>query len=115
TAFWEESLKGDPTITEQQRADFAAVLDQYTVMAVAHLEFGPFGGITATDRAEIIPHLELQVGDRFLVPLQDAELSPDALNFFRIMKPVLAGMLGQLGEGMEFVVYPNFKDGERII
>src|SRR5690606_26513350 len=49
TAFWEESLKGDASVTEQQRADFTGVLDQYTVMAVAYVEFGPFGGMTAKD------------------------------------------------------------------
>ena len=47
--------------------------------------------------------------------LPASQIKPDALNFFAMMKPMFAGMLGQFGQGMEFIIYPSKQDQDLIL
>lgn len=113
SAFWEETLKEQ--MTGPQRKEFLSVLEEYSVFAVVNADTGVFGGMTPKPRAEIEANTELRVGGSVLPVLQMDQLGADAKNFFTMMKPMMSQMLGQMGEGMEFLVYPNKRDGELII
>ena len=86
----------------------------YTVFCVAALDVGPLGGLTARDRESVAKNIQLTVGTSKISPLTDAEISADAKNFYDMMKPMLAGMLGQVGKGMEFFVYSNKVPGDAL-
>jgi hypothetical protein len=105
--FWELTLADNPNVTESQRRDVLAVLDGYSIFVVAAMDIGPFGGITSRPESTIRDHTEFRIGDKRLAPLTRAEISIDAANFVSMMKPMMANMLGQFGEGMMFLVYPN--------
>ena len=113
--FWELTLKQDPNLTEQQRKEFIAALDDYSTFVVSHSTAGVFGGITNKSRTEIKENISLVVDDNELLPLNSDELSSDAAAFFTMMKPMMAQMLGQFGEGMEFFIYSNKIKGKLII
>ncbi len=115
TEFWEASLEKNPNMTEAQRKQFIQVVDEYLIFAVSHLDVGPFGGLTPKSRAMILENTTLTVDGRNLPPLSDSEVSRDAANFMKMMKPMMNQMLGQLGQGMEFVLYPNARTDEKRI
>ncbi len=89
--------------------DVASLLDaigDYCVICVVDAELTSLGSVVPLPRAEVLPKLSLHFADGVtLLPLSDAEISSDALNFFAMMKPIMANMLGQFGQGMEFVCF----------
>lgn len=107
TEFWDVSMRSNPNTTEGQREQFRRVVDDYLIFAVGSLDIGPFAGLTAKSKDDIIANTSLTVGTKEVSPLKDSELSADAANFVRLMKPIIGQMLGQIGQGMEFILYPN--------
>lgn len=113
--FWEETLKQNPALTEEQRHEFVNALDQYSAFVTVDMTVGVFGGVTHKSREEVLANIELNVDEEIIEPIPTDELTPDAANFFNMMKPMMSQMMGALGEGMHFIVYPNYKDGVKII
>ena len=113
--FWVESLRQSPHLTDEQKKDFVAALDDYSAFAVANIQVGFMGGLTSKSREEILKNVSLHVGSIEIDPIPFEELTPDARSFYEMMKPMMGQMMGQFGQGMEFIIYPNKKDGELII
>jgi hypothetical protein len=107
TEFWDLALKNNPQATVEARAQFTKAMSDYLVFAVVSADMGPLGGMSPKDRAAIEANTTLLVGGNVIAPLTKDTMSADALNFVTIMKPLMANMLGQVGQGMEFLVYPN--------
>ena len=114
-AFWEETLKQSPQMTEELREQFLAVLEDYSVFVIINVDTGVFGGMTAKSREMIIENTELRIGEELIELVAPESMSSDAANFFMMMKPMMAPMMGQMGEGMVFLAYPNHKDGQKLI
>lgn len=115
SAFWEESMRSNRSLSDEQVADFVAILDEYSTFIVIRAKIGVMGSFTFADRDELADNLKFVVGDAELAPLAMADLNGDARNFFTVMKPMMTQMLGQMGEGMEFFVYPNRIAGEVLL
>lgn len=107
TEFWQATLEKTPNVTEAQRNEFVRVLDNYTIFAVASLEVGPFGGLTAKPRQTVLENITFSINGTEQTVLGSSEISPDALNFVQMMKPMMGQMLGQFGQGLEFILYAN--------
>lgn len=110
--FWDVVMRDNPSVTEAARTQFIKSLDNYLVIVVVDADVGPMGGLSPKDRAAIESNTQLLVDGVAVSPLALDEMSPDALNFVTMMKPVMENALGQLGKGMEFFVYPNPPRGE---
>src|SRR3546814_2007703 len=65
------------------------------------------GGFASKDRAAVEAGTELVVDGATIAPLAADKMSPDALHFVTLMQPVMGNILGQLRQGMEFLIYPN--------
>ena len=107
---WDLTLQNQPGMSEEQRREFTKALDGYTLFAVIACDVGAFGGLTPRGRSVILENTKLEVGNHVVAPLTAAEISADATNFMLMMRPVMASMLGQLGQSMEFIFYPNSGD-----
>lgn len=107
--FWEESFRQEGALTEQQQTEFKKLLDPYTIFCVAALDIGPMGGIRGKNKELLLANTKLQIGKTIVAPVSDEELEPDVKNLFTIMKPLLANMMGQMGQGMEFIIYRKDK------
>lgn len=103
--YWQAVFKANPVNTPEQQAEFIRVVDEYLVLSVLEGTIGPFGGISGTPKEQLIAKTYVLADGHKLKPLAEAELSNDARNFFQMMKPMIANMLGQMGQGMEFVVF----------
>jgi len=115
TEFWDAVLQNNPQVSAEKRSEFTKVLNAYMVIAVISADVGPMGGINPRSREKIIENAELKVGEITVLPLKKSEISADARNFVDLMKPMMANMLGQFGQGMEFLIYPNpVAGGEKV-
>jgi hypothetical protein len=113
--FWEETLRQNAQLTDEQKEEFVAALDDYSAFVIANMEIGVLGGMTFKSREEILKNVSLQVEGMEVKHIPTQELTPDAQAFYTMMKPLMGQMLGQFGQGMEFIIYPNKREGELII
>lgn len=115
TEFWDATLRDNPGITEEQRKEFTKTLEAYMIVAVAAVDIGAFGGMTPKSRDTILANTELRVGGKVRVVLKESEVSPDAANFVGMMKPMMGKMLGQFGQGVEFLLFSNDGADEALV
>jgi hypothetical protein len=107
TEFWGEAMKDSPGVTPEIRKQFEDTLDAYMVFAVVAVDVGPMGGMTPRGRARIEADSRFIVDGKPVPLLAPEQINSDALNFVSMMKPLMTNMLGQFGQGMEFLLYPN--------
>ena len=116
-AFWEASMsEGDAPSTPEQIEDFLKIFEGYTVFAVADGAIGALGGVSwaSPEETRAAAVLHGSDGTRY-TPIATDDVSPDAVNLAAMMGPVLEGMLGPMGENMEFLFFPSTgADGEPI-
>jgi len=99
--FWEAS-------SESNAADTKALVDalrKYTMVAVAYGKVGPIGTIDWVPAAEIRTKTFLRnaSGEEFS-PLES--VSTEAQILQGVLRPVLAGAIGKLGENLEILYFP---------
>ena len=111
TEYWEESFKTAPNMTDAQRQEFYKVVTNYVVIAVIDAKTSMLGSLTANPRDVILSKISLTAGaSEPMKPLADTEISGDAKNLFSMMKPVLANLMGQFGNSMEFIFFKGIDD-----
>lgn len=115
TAYWEEALKNESSVTSTQRAEIITTLEDYTVFAVVKGKFGAMASLETESREKLLPSIELTVDGKVVAPLGDDDIKPATQNLLSMLKPVLGNMLGTFGKGMEFIVYPNRKNSKAIL
>lgn len=117
TEYWEESLKNDPSMTQDQKNALYEVVDKYTVFSVIDANISNLGSMVPFPKSEIVRKISLSVGqEKNILPLSDGDLSSDAINLFSMMKPLMANMLGQFGQGLEFVCFKGTDaNGKRLL
>jgi hypothetical protein len=117
TEYWKESFKNIPTLTEEQKNGIYKAVDHYIVLAVVDAKTTLLGSIIAASKDDIVYKLSLTIDQGpQMQPLLDSEVSSDANNLFAMMKPVIANMMGQFGQGMEFICFKGTDaDGKKLL
>ncbi|MCB9688846.1 MAG: hypothetical protein H6738_21935 [Alphaproteobacteria bacterium] len=104
--FWEAALHDNPDVTASQAAKFVEVLRPYTLLVVVDGTMGPMGAATFRPESEVRATLKLRdAKGKAHVPLADSAVSADAMMLVKVMQPMLAGMLGQMGASMGFFFF----------
>lgn len=105
--FWRVSFERDPNITATQTEEFLKILRRYMLIIAIDGKVGAFGGITYKPKTTI--ENDIQVIDRqgtYYRPFSDENMDADIKNFLLMIKPILANMLGPIGENMHFFLFP---------
>jgi hypothetical protein len=110
TEFWAESFRRGGTVSAKQSAEMLASIDDYVVVAAIDGTIGTLGVLASTPKDELEKKTLLIVGDTKSSPIPEGDLSPSARNFVQLMKPVIANMLGQVGQGMHFMAFKGTKE-----
>lgn len=104
--FWEESLKANPALPEAMRTQVLSVLADYNVFALLRAKPGAGGLSDVQPKAELIKNLRVESNGKVIEPMAPEQISPAAQLMLSQLKPAMAAMVGQVGQAMEFVVYP---------
>ena len=115
--YWEESAASGAQGSQQQLKQVLALVERYVIVAVVDGELGALGSVKTRPMASLVSAIQLIApgGTRF-PPLGQDQLSPDLRTFFQVMKPMLANMLGQVGQGLEFIAFDGRRaDGGRLL
>ncbi|HMA12241.1 MAG TPA: hypothetical protein VKO83_10155 [Steroidobacteraceae bacterium] len=113
--FWEESMKGNPALTPEGRAQVLAPLADYALFGVMRAKVGAAGLTDIQPKAELVRNLKLEVNGKAVQPLAPEAIAPAAQLLLSTMKPAMASMGGAAMAGMEFVVFPAKADGRPLI
>ncbi len=100
-----------------RRAQDSNVFDDCFAVAIVDAEITSYGTIVPKERAEVFNAISSSVmhGSE-MKPLADDEISGDASNAFLMMNPLLTKMLGQVGQGLEFVCFNGRNSkGQKIV
>lgn len=105
-AFWEIAMQNEPSASPELKQQVKDVFEPYMLLAVVQGRVGPMGAITFSDDATVRQGLTLVTPSGVtLQPMDEDDVSPNALMFTRMMQPVLKGAIGSMGEHMGFYFF----------
>ncbi len=114
--YWQASFSQNPNMTPDQIEEFLKVFRPYTLIAVVDGTLGTYGTVTYKTETEIRSKIRIvdSQGNIYL-PLSETEVGADTKSFLAMMKPMLANVLGPIGQNMYFFLFPaQNKDGQGI-
>lgn len=105
--FWRIALQNSGRMSDKGIADYIAVMHPYSLIAVMDAQ----RGITAfryTDPEALVGEaaIEDSHGNTYK-PLAPDAVAEDIRNLIQTMRPLLANMMGAMGQHMEFLVFPS--------
>ena len=109
--YWRFALAGTPNIGEEVILDIESKLKGYSLFSVVNSDINPFDGFKIRETEVTIVN-----NNAILTPIADEEVPADIKELINLLRPTLAGMVGQLGEQMIFYVFKNdLEDGTTAI
>jgi hypothetical protein len=114
--FWQASMAQDPTVTKAQVDQFLETIRPYTMIAVVDGRIGAFGGVTYKSEEAVRTSVKIKDDKGWsYTPLSESEVDPDTKNLLQILKPIIANLLGPMGQNMHFILFQSkTKDGRSI-
>ncbi|MGE5295586.1 MAG: zinc ribbon domain-containing protein [Solirubrobacterales bacterium] len=115
--FWAASFSRSKEMSASQAERFLKVVQPYVIIAAFEGTIGIFGAVDYKPEERIRADIRLvdAEGTEYK-PRADAEINADLKNLLSIMKPIIANMLGPLGQNLHFFVFPaETEAGARII
>ncbi len=110
--FWETSFNGNPNVSAESKAQILGVLQDYQIVAVVYVKTSVAGFTEIASEPDILANVKFESGGKVIDAVPADKISTGAQSILGAIKPLMTGMLGQLGQNMHFVVYPN-RDGTR--
>jgi hypothetical protein len=107
TDYWRVALASSPNVPTSAVDEIERVLAAYTLMVIASGEIGPLAGVTWTPEETIRATAVLRDrGGAEHRPLPAERIAPDAKSLATFIKPLLASIMGPMGENMHMVFFP---------
>jgi hypothetical protein len=110
--FWRVALQSSGRMTDKGIADYIATMHPYSLFAVMDAQRG-ITNFRYTDKEDLVSEatIEDSHGNKYK-PLAPDTIAEDVQNLIQAMRPLLANMMGAMGQHMEFLVFPSTdKDG----
>jgi hypothetical protein len=112
--FWDVSLAGNANVPAATAEEIRNVFRDYQVFALLRAKTGIAGLSGVSTRADLLNNARFEIGAKAIAPLDSDKVPPGVQTMLGAMRPMLANMLGQLGQSMELVVYPAMADEHRL-
>jgi hypothetical protein len=113
--FWRIALKSSGRMTDKGIADFIGVMHPYILVAVMDAQ----KGITAfryTDTDTLVNETTIEDSHGNIYrPLAPDSVAEDVRNLIQTMRPLLANMMGNMGQHMEFLVFPSMDNDGHLV
>jgi hypothetical protein len=114
--FWQANLAQNPMTTQAQIEAILQAVRRYTMVVIGDGRMGAFGGVTYTPEESVRSGVTVRdPWGGIHPPLAGAEVDVDTRTLLLMVKPIIANILGTLGQNMHFVVFPSqTKEGRPI-
>lgn len=109
--FWEAALEEGSRLSPEFVKEFVTALDSYNILAVMDGKLGALGVIDYKSEEEIRSSISVvDIGGQIYLPLSLSDMDAGAKNLLDIMKPIMANMLGRMGENTRLFFFPGKDD-----
>ena len=110
--YWEVSAEQQQNLSDADRKQFIAQLDDYLLVAMVRGKVGMAGIDEFYDGETMFGGLRLvDTAGTTHEPIPPGRIPPRLKNLLSILRPVMANMLGPMGDNMHFAVF-NARDGK---
>lgn len=115
--FWRATMQAAGTVPVDKVEEMVKAISDVNVFIVFDGKVGALGQMDFVPQAELQKTFSLLGGDgKAIASVPENKQSTATKNLLGIMKPILANMLGQLGQNIVFFVFDGkAKDGSRLI
>jgi hypothetical protein len=105
--FWESVLAGNPDASPRVREEVTALFSRHIVVAAVKGQMGTLRVESFLDGSELRERIRI-VDPRGVrhAPIPEAEVDPTLRAMFGAMQPMIADVVGQLGDNLSFFVFP---------
>lgn len=105
--FWKLALSANGRLTEKGIRDTLDLIRPYTLIAVLDGQSTAFGGYSYTDDQALLTSVRLEDSRGALYqPLDPGLVSGAMRNLLDAMRPMMANMMGAMGQHMVFLAFP---------
>lgn len=105
--YWRASMESGKSLSQAQMDQILRIIGSYTIIAVVDARVGAFGGMTYESGEAL--RKETRISDEqghTYAPLADDQIGPDVRNLLTVLKPIIANIIGPLGQNMYFLAFP---------
>ena len=113
--FWQASLGANAQVPEELRNQILSLMSKYNIIAVVRARPAPEGFTDIQSKDAIQKAITVTFEGKPVQAVPPEQLDPAMQVILAQFKPAVAGMLGQVGQAMEFLIYPGVADGKRLI
>lgn len=110
TEYFMTSWIQEESIDEEKLQPFIPIIDEYTIVGVAKGEmdsnFGYVNYLGEEELNQIMSLIDLQGEEHS--PVDKEEVPEELLNLIQGLKPILANLLGNLGQNMNIIIFPRY-------
>ena len=105
--YWSATMQNDKAVNRAQVDQILRIIGPYTIVAVVDARIGALGGMTYQSEGDLRKETSIRDGQGHVyAPLANDKINPDARNLLLILKPIIANIIGPLGQNMYFLVFP---------
>lgn len=106
--FWKLALSANGRLTQKGISDTLNVVRPYTLIAVLDGQSTALGGYSYTDDQALMTSVRLEDSRGALYqPLDPGLVSSGMRNLLDAMRPIMANMLGAMGQHLVFMAFPS--------
>lgn len=106
--FWKLALSANGRLTQKGVSDVLDVIRPYTVIAVLDGQSTAFGALSYTDDQALMTSVRLEDSHGALYqPLDPALVSGGMRNLLDGIRPIMANMMGAMGQHLVFMAFPS--------
>ena len=112
--FWKASFASDDSMSEQQRTEIIASLEDFVIVGVVQADIGDSGAFDFYSEEEVTAALKIAFTDTDgrTRSIAEAEDIPEATQqLLNAIKPILTAAMGQMGQNFHFVVIKDEATG----
>jgi hypothetical protein len=114
--FWRQALELDPTASPEQKEELASMLEPYLILGIADGTIGPMGGASFFTEEHVRASVRVRDGAGAVhSPMDKDKVSSDARNWVAMLRPILTGFAGPMGENMHFVFFSGHTAEGRVL
>lgn len=106
TQYWRVAMEKAGS-NERQIREIEKTFEPYTLVAVVDGTIGAMAKVDYASEEQVRSTLVLKDGtDKSYQPVEDANIDADTRNMLNVLRPVIANMLGPMGQHLYFIVFP---------
>ena len=114
TEFWKIIYANDPTIGQDEIDEIVGMVNDQIIAVVIKGKIGMFGGVKYESFEDLKSHTQVKYKNELLSVVDQNTMNSELQTLLSIMKPIMANMLGNMGQNLHFFVFDNPK-GRKIL